>query len=246
MTTAIILEDEPLLATQLRDKLMALWPDLEIVGMPTNGNQALFMAETMQPDIAFLDIRVPGMSGLDVARGLPDHIRVVFVTAYDDFAVEAFRTAAVDYLLKPVSDRQLGTTIKRLRSDNTQSRNQVLALLQEIGTNATPSFLQWIRAGIGATTVLVPVNDVIYFRSDTKYTSVITHGREHLLRSGIGTLEAQLDPDHFWRIHRGIIVRVDQIVSARRDLRGRYVISLRDRPESLRSSQTYGHLFKHM
>ena len=246
MTSALILEDEPLLAAQLRDKLAALWPELEIVGMPLEGREALRLARESQPDIAFLDIRLPGISGLEVAAALPAHTRVVFVTAHDEFAVDAFRAAAVDYLLKPVSDERLQATVQRLRQDTVQDREELLALLQRISTGSGPAYLQWIRAGLGDTTVLVSVDDVIYFRADAKYTSVITRDREHLVRRGISQLESQLDPSKFWRIHRGIIVRVDQIASASRDLRGRYVLSLRDHPEKLRSSQAYGHLFKHM
>lgn len=246
MTTALILEDEPLLAEQLRDKLARLWPELKITGMPAEGREALRMARQMQPDIAFLDIRLPGMTGLEVATALPAHTRVVFVTAYDEFAVEAFRAAAVDYLLKPVSDERLAATIERLRREGNQNRDELLALLQQVGAGAAPSWLQWIRAGLGETTVLVPVEEVVYFRADAKYTSVVTRDKEHLVRRAISQLESQLDPDKFWRIHRGVIVRVDQIASASRDLRGRYVLTLRDRPEKLRSSQAYGHLFKHM
>ena len=244
MTTALILEDEPLLAEQLRDKLARLWPELKIVGMPGEGREALRMARQTQPDIAFLDIRLPGLSGLEVAAALPEHTRVVFVTAHDEFAVEAFRAAAVDYLLKPVSDERLAATIERLLREGSQNREELLALLQQV--SAAPSWLQWIRAGLGETTVLVPVDEVVYFRADAKYTSVVTRDKEHLVRRAISKLESQLDPDKFWRIHRGIIVRVDQIASASRDLRGRYVLTLRDRPEKLRSSQAYGHLFKHM
>ena len=246
MTTALILEDEPLLAEQLRDKLALLWPELEIVGMPGEGREALRLAREAEPDIAFLDIRLPGMSGLEVAAALPSRTRIVFVTAYDEFAVEAFRAAAVDYLLKPVNEERLGATIKRLRREESQDREELLALLKQAGVGAAPAYLQWLRAGLGDTTELVPVDDVIYFRAESKYTSAVTQDREHLLRRAISQLESQLDPGKFWRIHRGIIVRVDQIASASRDLRGRYVLTLRDRPEKLRSSQAYGHLFKHM
>ncbi len=244
MTRALILEDEPLLATQLRGKLALLWPELEIVGMPVEGREALRLARDAQPDVAFLDIRLPGMSGLEVAAALPGHTKVVFVTAHDEFAVEAFRAAAVDYLLKPVSNKRLAATIKRLRRDETQNRAELLALLQRIGAGAAPTHLHWIRAGIGEATALVSVDEVIYFRADAKYTSVMTREREYLVRRAISQLEPQLDPDQFWRIHRSLIVRVDQIASARRDLRGRYVLTLRDRPEKLRSSRAYGHLFK--
>ena len=194
MTTALILEDEPLLAVQLRDKLALLWPELEIVGMPVEGREALRLAREAEPDIAFLDIRLPGLSGLEVASALPAHTRAVFVTAHDEFAVEAFRAAAVDYLLKPVNDERLAATIERLRRKETQNREELLALLQQIGAGGAPSWLQWIRAGLGDTTELVPVEEVIYFRADAKYTSVITREREHLVRRAISQLETQLDP----------------------------------------------------
>ncbi len=246
MTTALILEDEPLLAEQLRGKLGRLWPELEIVGMAAEGREALRLARESGADIAFLDIRLPGMSGLEVAAALPAHTKVVFVTAHDEFAVEAFRAAAVDYLLKPVADQRLAATIERLRGSEAQNRDELLALLRQVGAGPAPAWLQWIRAGLGETTVLVPVDEVVYFRADAKYTSVVTPEREHFVRRAIGQLASQLEPDKFWRIHRGIIVRVDQIASASRDLRGRYLLTLRDRPEKLRSSQAHGHLFKHM
>ena len=245
MTSALILEDEPLLAAGLRDQLAQLWPELEIVGMAAEGRHALRLAHQTRPDIAFLDIRLPGMSGLEVAAALPASAKVVFVTAYDEFAVQAFHAAAVDYLLKPVSNERLAATIQRLRRAETQNREQLLALLQQAGARA-PSHLQWIRAGSGDTTTLVATDEVVYFLADAKYTSVMTREREYLVRRAISQLQSQLDPDQFWRIHRGIIVRVDQIISARRDLRGRYVLALKSRPEKLRSSQAYGALFKHM
>lgn len=251
MTRALIVEDEPLLAEQLRGKLAALWPGLVIAGVAGEGREALRLARQSRPDIAFLDIRLPGMSGLEVAAALPVDTRVVFVTAHDEFAVDAFRAAAVDYLLKPVSDERLRATIERLRDgesrrDASRQREELLSLLQRLGAGASPEYLQWIRAGLGETTVLVPVDDVAYFRAEAKYTSAFTRDREHLLRRPISRLEQQLDPNRFWRVHRGIIVRVEQIISASRDLRGRYTLTLRDRPEKLRSSQAYGHLFRLM
>ena len=246
MPSALIVEDETLLAKRLRSKLARLWPELEIAGMVIGGDEAVALAAKTQPDVAFVDIRLPGMSGLEVAAALPAHTKVVFVTAHDEFAVEAFRAAAVDYLLKPVSDKRLAATIGRLRAGGDQDRDALLKLLAQVRAAAAQPHLQWIRAGLGDTTLLVSVDEVIYFRADNKYTSVVTAEREHLVRKGIGELEAQLDPDRFWRIHRGVIVRVDQIASASRDLRGRYVLKLRDHGERLRSSRAYAHLFKHM
>ena len=245
MTSAIIVDDEPNLANYLQDKLSVLWPELEILGQAHNGRSALALADETQPDVAFLDIHMPGLSGLQVAQALPDSTRVVFVTAYDEYAVEAFQKAAVDYLLKPVSDERLQQTIERLQQNAVQVRSELLQLLQQVGQPRRTQ-LQWLRTGLDDTTQLVSVDEVVYFQADQKYTSVMTAAGEHLLRRSIKDLEQELDPDHFWRIHRGIIVRVDQIVTAKRDLRGRYTITLRDRPESLRSSASYGKLFKQM
>ncbi|MEM7099245.1 MAG: LytTR family DNA-binding domain-containing protein [Pseudomonadota bacterium] len=245
MDTAIIVDDEPHLAEYLQDKLSKLWPELEILGQANNGRSALALAAETQPDIAFLDIHMPGLSGLQVAESLPEHTRIVFVTAYDEFALEAFQRAAVDYLMKPVSDDRLEHTIERLRSKPTQIKSELVELLKDMGQ--TPQkHLQWIRTGLDDTTRLVATDEVVYFQADQKYTSVMTANAEHLVRRSIKELEAELDPNQFWRIHRGTIVRVDQIVSAVRDLRGRYTITLRDRSETLRASQTYGKLFKQM
>ena len=243
--TAILVDDEENLLTSLGDKLKSLWPELEIVGTAQNGRQAIALARETQPDIAFLDIHMPGLSGLEVAEALPVATRIVFVTAYDQFAVDAFERAAVDYVLKPISDARLQQTIARLKRLEDTDRDKLLSLLDHLKPQAA-GHLSWIRAGLDDTTTLIPVDDVVYFQADQKYTSVMTAEAEHLVRRSIKELETQLDPQQFWRIHRGIIVRVDQIVNARRDLRGRYTLTLKDRSERLRSSQSYGHLFKQM
>lgn len=243
--TAIIVDDEETLINYLADKLKRLWPELEIAGHAVNGRQAIALASETQPDIAFLDIHMPGLSGLQVAEALPKETKIVFVTAFDQFAVEAFERAAVDYLLKPVSDARLQQTIQRLQEPGGQARDELMSLLREISPTSG-DYLQWIRAGLDDTTQLVSVDEVIFLQADQKYTAVVTADREHIVRRSIKELEQQLDPAKFWRIHRGTIVRVDQIASAKRDLRGRYTITLRDRPETLRSSSSYGHLFKQM
>jgi DNA-binding LytR/AlgR family response regulator len=244
-TSAIVADDEPLLIDYLVDKLAKLWPQLEIVGTASNGREAIELVSRTAADIAFLDIHMPGLSGLQVAEALPIGTRVVFVTAFDEFAVDAFQRAAVDYLLKPVSDNRLAQTIARLQADTSQDREQLVDLLKTIRPS-TPNHLQWIRAGRGDTVELLSVSDIVYFQAGSKYTSIVTRERELVVRSSIKELEEQLDPNQFWRIHRGIIVRVEQVVNARRDLRGRYTLTLKDRPENLRSSQSYGHLFKQM
>lgn len=245
MPSAIIVDDETNLISYLQDKLAVLWPELKIAGTAVNGRQALALADDCEPDIAFLDIHMPGLDGLQVAERLPSETKIVFVTAFDNHAIDAFERAAVDYLLKPVADARLQQTIERLRDTETSKRTEILALLETLNPQTT-NYLQWLRTGLQETTELVSVDEVVYFQAEQKYVSVMTSNREHLVRMSIKELEKQLDPASFWQIHRGIIVRIDQIKQARRDLRGRYTLSLRDRPELIRSSAAYGHLFKQM
>jgi DNA-binding LytR/AlgR family response regulator len=208
------------------------------------------MCEELAPDVVFLDIQMPGLSGLQVAEALDPETRVVFVTAFDEYAVQAFETAAVDYLLKPVDDARLAVTIDRLKFTASDDEKAALssAISQVLGqlSRGESDYLQWLKAQQGGTTQLVPVDSVIYFQADGKYTTVVTTGGEHLIRTSIRELEEALDPKLFWRIHRGTIVRVDEIAEARRDLRGRYALTLRSSPQQLRTSQKYGHLFKAM
>lgn len=245
MTSALIVDDEPLLAAYLSQLLLAQWPTLELLPPATHAEEALERLQVQTPDIAFLDIHMPGESGLQLARKLPRETRIVFVTAFDEYALQAFEAAAVDYLLKPVTAERLAVTLERLRSPDNPGREQLLSLLQEMKP-ARKDYLQWLRAGTGDTTELVDVADVVYFSADNKYTSAFTAENEYVLRMGISELEDKLDPATFWRIHRSAIVRVDQIKSARRDLRGRYKLTLRRRKEQLRTSARYAHLFRQM
>ena len=244
-TTAIIVDDEPHLVDYLASKLKELWPELELVGTAFSGRSALSLAQEVQPDIAFLDIHMPGLSGLQVAEALPANTKIVFVTAFDEYAVDAFQRAAIDYLLKPVSDTRLMQTLERLRSNHSQDRLDLLTLMTDLSSERK-SYLQWIRAGFDDTTQLVSVQDVVYFKADLKYTEIFTQNDQYLVRQSLKEFQSKLDPDQFWQIHRGMIVRVEQIVLAKRDIRGRYAITLRDRPEVLRASQAFGHLFKQM
>ena len=244
-TTAIIVDDEPHLVDYLASKLKELWPELELVGTAFSGRSALSLAQKVQPDIAFLDIHMPGLSGLQVAEALPANTKIVFVTAFDEYAVDAFQRAAIDYLLKPVSDTRLMQTLERLRSNPSQDRSDLLTLMTDLSSERK-SYLQWIRAGFDDTTQLVSVQDVVYFKADLKYTEIFTQNGQYLVRQSLKEFQSKLDPDQFWQIHRGMIVRVEQIVLAKRDLRGRYTITLRDRPEVLRASQAFGYLFKQM
>lgn len=248
MTTALLVDDEPNLTRHLARKLAWAWPELEVLGTARSGTEALDSIRRQAPDVVFLDIRMPGLDGLQVAQRLPSGVRVVFVTAYDDYAVQAFDTAAVDYLLKPVSDERLARTVERLRA----APPDVDALARLLGGIRPPTqapdqqYLHWIRAGQGDTVTLVPVSTVAYFQADRKYTSVRTAAAEHLIRTSIGELASRLDPQRFWRIHRGVIVAADEIAEARRDLGGRYHLTLRSRPETLRVSRSYAHQFKQM
>lgn len=243
--SAIIVDDEPLLVEYLRSKLQKLWPELNIVGTAHNGRSAISLGEQTQPEVAFLDIHMPGLTGLQVAASLPTKTQIVFVTAFDDYAVEAFQRAAVDYLLKPVTDERLQETIERLRSRPAVERDDLVALIKDVA-GGSKSYLRWLRAGYGDTTVLVQDSDVVYFQSNQKYTDIVTRDKTYVVRQSIKELEDELDPNAFWRIHRGVIVRVEQVTQAKRDLRGRYTLNLRDRKEQIICSQSYGHLFKQM
>ena len=247
---ALIADDEPALRAELRRLLADTWPELEVIASVGDGTAALDALERLRPDVAFLDIRMPPPSGLDVARRAGPETAVVFVTAYDTHAVEAFERAAVDYLLKPVLGSRLEETVDRLKrrlagGDHDEPDPKVLeSLIRRLAD--TPEYLHWLRVGQGERVELVVVDDVCFFQSDRKYTAAVTRDREHLVRMPISELAARLDPGRFWRIHRGGIVNVGAIEAARRDLRGRYRLTLKDRPEVLRVSAAYGHLFRRM
>ena len=252
MTTAIIADDERHLAEHLQRQLGTVWPALTIQGIANNGPEALSLIQQHQPDIVFLDIRMPGMTGLDVARKLPIRTRVVFVTAFDQYAIDAFDTAAADYLLKPVSEERLRTCVSRLvdapklQPVDLAGLSALLDRLAGRQTVQTPPRLRWLRVGHTDTTRLIDVDDVLYFQSDSKYTTVVTGQREDVVRMTIKELEDSLDSEQFWRVHRGVIVNARAIVEARRDLRGRFVLKIRSRSEPLRTSEAYAHLFRHM
>ena len=247
MTTALLVDDEANLLDYLARKLKEIWPELEILATAQNGWEALSLVRELHPEVIFLDIHMPGMSGLKVAEQLPGDIAIVFITAYDEHAVEAFDRAAIDYVLKPVSDERLKRAVARLKNKETNAdRIRLANLIRELSDGTCATYLQWLRAGRENITRLVAVGDVVYFQADQKYTSVITADSELLIRTSIKELESQLDPNRFWRVHRGIIVNVKEIEEAKRDLRGRYTLKLKGRTETLRTSQSYGHLFRQM
>jgi len=243
VATALIVDDEPKLINYLVVKLAKLWPELDVVGTAENGLEAVTLAQKLKPDIVFLDIKMPGLNGLAVAEMLPKHSKIVFVTAFDQYAADAFEQSAVDYLLKPVGEERLTKTIQRLKQKEPVAKADLVALVKTL-TSPKVSFLQWLRVGLDDITELVPIQDVVYFKADLKYIDVVTQNKTYLLRQSLSDLESQLDPDVFWRINRGCIVRVDQIAKAKRDFRGRYDITLHDQDQTLRASQPFGYLFK--
>jgi len=250
---AVIADDEPLLARHLKARLAALWPQLEIAGVAANGIEARDLIESLRPDMAFLDIRMPGLSGLELVQTLSTEARgacrVVYVTAYDEFAVQAFEREAVDYLLKPVSDDRLAATIERLRRSppvpSGAQSDDLLQRLQALLPRAV-EHLRWVRASVGNDVRLVAVDEICYFQATDKYTAVFTADAELLIRTSIRELAAQLDPGQFWQVHRGTLVNVRQIVSARHDALGRVGLKLRDRPETVAVSRGHAHLFRQM
>ena len=254
MTKCVVAEDEALLRESLLGLLAEVWPDLDIVACCEDGGAALEAIAEHQPDVAFLDIRMPGLTGLEVAGALAEaspHTRVVFVTAYDQYAIPAFERGAVDYLLKPVARERLLATVERLRQRATRADPaQLAALLAQLG-KALPAAshqppLVWLTASAGAETRLIMVDDVAYFQSDSKYTVVMTQQGESLLRKPIRELLDVLDPNIFKQIHRSTIVNLKAISSVARDESGRGIVKLRTRPETLSVSQPFMTLFKNM
>jgi DNA-binding LytR/AlgR family response regulator len=252
---ALIAEDEELLRSALVDQLRRLWPELRIVAECEDGASALEQLAEKQPDIAFLDIRMPGISGIQVARALGElspRTQVVFVTAYDQYAIDAFEQGAMDYLLKPVSEERLLATRERLLARLPSARNDdavLERLLQRLGTGqprADAPPLAWITASNGRDTVLIMLEDVVYFRADNKYTTVVTAAGESLLRTPLRELLEALDARQFRQVHRSTIVNMKAVAAVSRDDTGRGVLRLRDRPETLTVSQPFMSLFRGM
>ncbi|MDE2368653.1 MAG: response regulator transcription factor [Burkholderiales bacterium] len=253
MTTALIADDEPALARALQARLATLWPELEIVAVARNGSEAAERIAALQPDFAFLDIQMPGLSGLEVAQGIEGATRVVFVTAYDEYAVDAFEQAALDYLLKPVRSERLQRTVARLReapqppAEDPRLLDALRRLLPDSRPLPAPAArLRWIRASRGEMTQQIDVDEVLYFHADDKYTCVRTAGAEHLIRTSIAELAAQLDPERFWQVHRSTIVNLAHLEGTRRDEASRLYVRIRGQGQELPVSRAYVHLFKAM
>jgi len=247
---AVIADDEAPLRQSLRARLSEVWPELIICGEAKNGKEALAIVEQHRPHIAFLDIKMPGLTGMEVAERIEGACRVVFVTAYDEYAVDAFEKEAVDYLLKPVTKERLEKTVKRLKQElqtgSTVPAEILHRLMVRLSREEGSGRMQYIRVQHGDGVRLVSVDEVIYFKAEDKYTTVITREGESLIRKSIKELTEELDPEKFWQIHRGTIVNVKSIARVSRSLTGKGVVRLKDRSETLTISNRYMHRFKQM
>ncbi len=249
---ALIVDDEAPMRDQLRMRLHEVWPELEICAEAANGIDAVAMAREHKPDIVFLDIRMPGQSGIEAARMLYSSCHIVFVTAYDQYAIDAFEHGAMDYLLKPVVAERLLTTCARLRKrlesapENIGQQLAQLAHLVQGGGARKHDYLRWVQAQVGTSLRMISTREVLFFQADEKYTRVQTAQGEVLIRKTLKELADELDPDEFWRIHRSTLVRVDAIAEVTRDLRGRQLVKLRNYAEPLEVSRNHSHLFQQM
>jgi DNA-binding LytR/AlgR family response regulator len=246
--TALIAEDEPLMRERLKEKLAEAWPELDIVAEAEDGAQALALYEEHRPQLAFLDIRMPGMTGLEVAETIAGGCHVVFITAYDQYALKAFEAGAVDYLLKPVDTERLHAMVERVQKKLPAPPEDLSSLLAELRASVRPSGarMKWIKAAVGKQVKLIPVTDVVYFQSDTKYTRVVLASGEALIRTPLKELLAELDPDKFWQVHRSTIVNLDAVAGVLREDAERQFVLLKQRQEKLPISRQFTHLFKQM
>ena len=268
---AVLADDERLMRDQLRARLAEAWPELQIVGEARNGTEAVALVEQHRPEVVFLDIRMPGMTGVEAAREivqmdvgddefLPE---IVFITAYDQYAVEAFEQGATDYVLKPAERERLKLTVERIRKrlaarqtpdDALTAAQPLQALLHRLAaqaggaasSGAPRTYMKWIQATVGSAIQMIPVDEVLFFISDEKYTRVQTPTVEALIRKPIKELVDELDPERFWQIHRSTLVAVPSIASVSRDFRGRQIVSVKGHTQKLEVSRSYAHLFKGM
>lgn len=250
MPTAVIADDEDLQRGDLRRLLAEVWPELAIVAECEDGGEALAAIAAHQPDVAFLDIRMPALTGLDVARAAEGRCRVVFTTAYDAHAIEAFGLGALDYLLKPIMTERLTQTVERLRKQLSTGAAvpDLVRMMGEVDrylrANSAVDRIRWISTNVGNTIKIFPIEEVLFFEADSRYTRVVSATHEGLIRTPIKQLSQGLDPTQFWQVHRGTLVAVRAISSARRDETGNIVIDLKGHSERLKVSQTYAWRFK--
>jgi DNA-binding LytR/AlgR family response regulator len=276
-TRCVIADDERLMREQLRARLAEVWPELVVVAEAKNGDEAVHLVEAHHPDLVFLDIRMPGLNGVEAARAitqLPHHdnededagrgwpgCQIVFVTAYDEYAVQAFEQGAIDYVLKPAEAERLALTVARVRQRLAQQRNgsaewdgvtvpnKLPLLLQQLAAQINPASaprLRWVQASVGQSIQMIPVEEVLYFISDEKYTRVQTATLEALIRKPIKELLEALDAEQFWQIHRSTLVNARAVAGVTRDERGRQLVAVKGRPEKLEVSRSFAGLFKGM
>jgi DNA-binding LytR/AlgR family response regulator len=263
MTTALIAEDEPLLAQALQAELARAWPDLQVVATVGDGESAVQQALALMPDVLFFDIRMPGQSGIDAAAQLaedwPNGLQgkpfpaLVFITAYDQYAVQAFETQAVDYVLKPVQPARLAKTVAKLKdalakrsTDFEATLGQLRALIGKVPEASPQPLLKVLQVSVGSNIRMVPVDEVLYFEAADKYVRVLTQQHEYLIRTPLKELLPQLDAHKFWQVHRGTVVRADAIDTVSRDDAGKTQLTLRGRKDKLAVSRLYANLFKAM
>lgn len=251
MPTAIIADDERLMRDQLRTRLNQVWPELEILAEAKNGEEAVQLVENHQPDFAFLDIRMPVKTGLEAAKMIGGKAHIVFITAYDQYAIEAFDQGAIDYVMKPADVERLGRTVERLKSRMTAGAPNDMSVMlnqlaQQMGLKPKPNYLNWIQASIGQELRLIPVEEILFFQSDEKYTRVQTATYEALIRKPVRDLAEELDPALFWQIHRATLVNAKAISGVVRDMRGRHLVQVKGLTEKLEVSRSFVHLFKQM
>ena len=247
---AVIADDEPLLRAQLRSRLARLWPELAIVHEMADGRDVDQVIAAHGPRLFFLDIHMPGVNGLEAARAIGKRAHVVFVTAFDQYAVEAFEQGAIDYVLKPFNEERLAATVDRLKERLAgvapAPMEELLARLAGRLAPRATEHLRWIKASVGQNVRLIPVEEVLFFQSDEKYTRVVTADTEALIRKPIKELLDELDPEKFWQVHRATIVNVEAIASVRRGLKDQAELGLKGSAETLVVSRNFTHLFKQM
>ncbi len=243
----MIVEDEPALHDELRELLAALWPELSIVGHAVDGVDALRQIARHAPDVVFLDIQIPEPNGLDVARTLRDRCHIVFVTAYDMHALEAFDNGAVDYILKPVDPLRMATTVRRLKQRIDARPTDLTPMLAGLQTaSAEASYLRWITASVGNALRLITIDDIVYFQSDQKYTRVVLADSEVLIKKTLKELVSELDPEQFWQIHRSTVVNAGEIASIEPNMAGQLSLKLKSRREQLPVAETFMRRFRQM
>lgn len=254
---ALIVDDENVMREVLIARLKQAWPELEIAAEAGNGIAALEILNSQEIDIVFLDIRMPGKNGLETALEISSGTQIVFVTAYDEYAIDAFERGAIDYLLKPVNNERLQRTCLRLQeklstkndfSVDKNAEDPLQAVLKKLLLDQAPKkeYLRWIQASVGNSIRMINTKEILFFRSDEKYTLVKTEESEYLIRKTLKELEDELDPNEFWRVHRSGLVRTSAIDRVLRDERGRQLIYFKDCSETLEVSRNYSHLFHHM